>query len=103
MGADVVFIWPTGAVLTMGPTGASEIVYRKEILNAKPEDRPRITQAMEEEYRRIYYNPYKAASIQQIDEIIEPRQTRQKIFTALQLFENKKEERPWKKHGNMPV
>jgi acetyl-CoA carboxylase carboxyltransferase component len=103
MGADIVYIWPTGAILTMGPTGASEIVYRKEILNAKPEDRGKITQAMEEEYKKIYYNPYKSASIQQVDEIIEPRLTRGKIYTALRLFENKREERPWRKHGNMPV
>jgi len=103
MGADVVYIWPTGAILTMGPTGASEIVYRKEIMNARPEDRAKITQAMEEEYKKIYYNPYKAASIQQVDEIIEPKHTRGKIYTALRLFENKKEERPWRKHGNMPV
>ncbi|MCX5909282.1 MAG: acyl-CoA carboxylase subunit beta, partial [Deltaproteobacteria bacterium] len=103
LGADAVFIWPTGAILTMGPSGASEIVFRKEIMNAKPEDRGKITQEMEEEYKRIYYNPYKAASIQQVDEIIEPQQTRERIYTALRLYEKKKDQRPWKKHGNMPM
>ena len=70
---------------------------------AKPEDRGKITQEIEEEYKRIYNNPYKAASIQQVDEIIEPKQTRGKIYDAVRLFENKRETRPWKKHGNMPV
>lgn len=103
MGADMVYIWPCGAILTMGPKGASEIVYRKEIQNASPEERAKITLAMEEEYRGLYYNPYKAASVQQVDEIIEPRETRGKIYTALKYLWNKGEERPWKKHGNMPV
>jgi acetyl-CoA carboxylase carboxyltransferase component len=103
MGADMVYIWPCGAILTMGPKGASEIVFRKEIQTASPEDRGKITQAMEDEYRRLYYNPFKAASIQQVDEIIEPRQTRGKIYTALKYFWNKAEERPWKRNGNMPV
>ncbi|MBW2310213.1 MAG: acyl-CoA carboxylase subunit beta [Deltaproteobacteria bacterium] len=103
MGADMVYIWPCGAILTMGPKGAAEIVFRKEIQAARPEDRDEITQAMEEEYRRLYYNPFKAASIQQVDEIIEPRQTRGKIYTALKYFWNKREERPWKRNGNMPV
>lgn len=103
MGADMVYIWPCGAILTMGPKGASEIIYRKEIESAGPQDRDKITQEMEEEYRRIYCNPYKAASVQQVDEIIEPRQTRIKIYTTLKHFWNKREERPWRKHGNMPV
>jgi acetyl-CoA carboxylase carboxyltransferase component len=103
MGADMVYIWPCGAILTMGPKGASEIVFRKEIQAASPEDRSKITQAMEDEYRRLYYNPFKAASVQQVDEIIEPRQTRGKIYTALKYFWNKKEERPWKRNGNLPV
>ncbi len=103
MGADMVYIWPSGAVLTMGPKGASEIVFRKEIMNASPEDKDRITEEMEKEYRRLYYNPFKAAAIQQVDEIIEPRETRGKIYTALKHFRNKKEEMPWKRNGNMPV
>jgi acetyl-CoA carboxylase carboxyltransferase component len=103
MGADMVYIWPCGAILTMGPKGASEIVFRKEIQAGGPEDRDTITQAMEDEYRRLYYNPFKAASIQQVDEVIEPRQTRGKIYTALTYFWNKREQRPWKRNGNMPV
>lgn len=103
MGADMVYIWPCGAILTMGPKGASEIVFRKEIQNAAPEEREKITTAMEQEYRRLYYNPFRAAAIQQVDEIIEPRETRRKIYVALRFFWNKREERPWKRNGNMPV
>ena len=87
----------------MGPQGASEIVYRKEINNAPPEERHKITQEMEEEYRKIFYNPFKAAEVQQVDEIIEPRETRGKIFNALKYYRDKREERPWKRNGNMPV
>jgi acetyl-CoA carboxylase carboxyltransferase component len=103
MGADMVLIWPCGAILTMGPKGASEIVFRREIQNATSENRDKITQAMEDEYRRLYYNPFKAASVQQVDEIIEPRETRKKIYAALKYFWNKREERPWKRNGNMPI
>ena len=103
MGTDMVYIWPCGAILTMGPKGASEIVFRREIQAASPDERDNITQAMEDEYRRLYYNPFKAASIQQVDEVIEPRQTRGKIYIALKYFWNKTEERPWKRNGNMPV
>ena len=103
MGADMVYIWPSGAILTMGPKGASEIVFRKQIQNADPEERDKITQAMEEEYRRLYYNPFKAAAVQQVDEIIESRQTRGKIYSALRYFSDKREEKPWKRNGNMPI
>jgi len=103
MGADMVYIWACGAILTMGPQGASGIVYRKEINNAPPEDRRKITQEMEEEYRKIFYNPFKAAAVQQVDEIIEPKETRKKIFNALKYYRDKREERPWKRNGNMPV
>jgi acetyl-CoA carboxylase carboxyltransferase component len=104
MGADMVYIWPSGAIFTMGPEGASEIVYRKEILAAPTEDRKKITQEMEDEYRRIFFNPFKAASIQQVDEIIEPRQTRAKLYTTLKYYQNKDlDYRPWKKHGIMPI
>jgi acetyl-CoA carboxylase carboxyltransferase component len=103
IGADMIYIWPCGAILTMGPRGASEIVFRKEIQKASPEERERITEEMEEEYKRLYFNPYKAASIQQVDEIIEPRETRTKIYRALTMLWDKTEDRPWRKHGNMPV
>jgi propionyl-CoA carboxylase beta chain len=87
----------------MGPKGASEIVFRKEIQDAAPGEREKITQTMEDEYRQLYYNPYKAASVQQVDEIIEPRKTRGKIYSAVKYFWNKREDRPWKRNGNMPV
>jgi len=103
MGADMVYIWANGAILTMGPEGAAEIVYRKEINKAPPEERSSITRKMEEEYRKIYYNPFKAAAVQQVDEIIEPKETRKKIYNALVYFREKREERPWKRNGNMPV
>ena len=103
IGADMIFIWPCGAILTMGPKGASEIVFRKEIQKATAEDREEITKAMEEEYTRLYFNPYKAAAIQQVDEVIEPRDTRKKVYSTIRRLWNKREDRPWKKHGNMPV
>ncbi|MBI5443612.1 MAG: methylmalonyl-CoA carboxyltransferase [Deltaproteobacteria bacterium] len=103
MGADMVYIWPCGAILTMGPRGAAEIVFKKQIDGASPEDRSKITQSMEDEYRQLFYNPFRAASVQQVDEIIEPRETRGKIYTAVRYFWDKKEDRPWKRNGNMPI
>ena len=104
IGADMIYIWPSGAIFTMGPEGASEIVYRKQIAQAPPEERGKITKEMEDEYRRIFYNPFKAASVQQVDEVIEPSRTRAVLYQTLKNYQNKQTEiRPWKKHGIMPV
>lgn len=101
IGADLVFAWPNAEVAVMGPQGAANIIFAKEI--AGSED-PEATRAQKiEEYREKFANPYVAASRGMVDDVIDPRETRIKIIQALEMLRNKKESRPYKKHGNIPL
>ena len=101
LGADMVFAWPTAEIAVMGPDGAANIVYRKEI---EASENPQETRKqMIEEYRKNFANPYQAASRGFVDDVIEPALTRVHIASALAMLESKKETRPEKKHGNFPV
>jgi len=99
--ADVVYAWPNAEIAVMGPEGAVNIVFRREIKESEePEKRK---QELIKEYRDKFANPYIAASRLYVDDIIYPHETRPKIIQALNMLENKKEERPEKKHGNIPL
>jgi methylmalonyl-CoA decarboxylase subunit alpha len=98
--ADFVFAWPTAEIAVMGPEGAANIVFRKEI--AEAEDPELMRQQKIEEYKQKFANPYVAASQGYIDEIIEPKETRSMILHALQVSENKDISGPRKKHGIPP-
>ena len=99
--ADVVYAWPNAEIAVMGPEGAVNIVFRKEIANSEnPEERRR---ELIEEYRDKFANPYVAASRLYVDDVIYPHETRVKLIQALNMLENKREERPMKKHGNIPL
>ncbi|MGP9042301.1 acyl-CoA carboxylase subunit beta [Cytobacillus kochii] len=101
IGADLVFAWPNAEVAVMGPQGAANIIFAKEIATS---ENPEQTRAQKiEEYREKFANPYVAASRGMVDDIIDPRETRIKIIQALDMLKNKKETRPFKKHGNMPL
>lgn len=101
MSADVVFAWPIAEIAVMGAQGAVNIIFRKQIqAAADPEaERTRLVA----EYDEKFLNPYFAASRGFIDEVITPAETRGKIKAALDMLKNKKQERPWKKHGNIPL
>jgi acetyl-CoA carboxylase carboxyltransferase component len=101
LGADFVFAWPTAEIAVMGAEGATPIIFRREIEAAPNPD----TKEQEKirEYRELLYNPYIAASRGYVDEVILPRETRPKIIKALDVLATKKEIRPPKKHGNIPV
>jgi methylmalonyl-CoA carboxyltransferase large subunit len=101
LGADRVFGWPTAEVAVMGAEGAAEIVFRKEIQEA--EDKAAKRREMIEKYREVFSNPYVAAARRLIDDIIEPSQTRRHIVQALEYLQTKRELRPPKKHGLMPL
>lgn len=101
LGADAVFAWPTAEIAVMGPDGAANIVFKKEI--EESENPAEARQQKIEEYRQNFANPYKAAARGYIDEVIEPRFTRQYIVQSLEMLRNKRENLPAKKHGNMPV
>ncbi len=98
---DVNYAWPTAEIAVMGPEGAVNIVYRREIdKSANPEaDRA----AKIEEFRERFANPYIAAERGYLDAVIRPRDTRRKLIQALDMLENKRDKNPPKKHGNIPL
>ncbi len=96
IGADVNLAYPTAEIAVMGPEGAINILYRDL---TSPEEK----NAAVEEYRTTFANPYKAAALGYIDEIIHPRETRFKIITALEMTRNKRKTNPVRKHGNIPL
>ncbi|MDI3534266.1 MAG: methylmalonyl-CoA decarboxylase subunit alpha, partial [Thermosediminibacterales bacterium] len=101
LGADQVYAWPTAEIAVMGPEGAANIIFRKEI---EASDNPQQTrQEKIKEYREEFANPYKAASLGFVDDVIEPSQTRPILISALEMLITKRETRPAKKHGNIPV
>lgn len=101
LGADQVIEWPTGEIAVMGAEGAANIIFRKEIENAKNTDEKRAEKIAE--YRGLFANPYVAAEMGFADMIIEPRETRPILANHLEMLSSKQEKRPAKKHGNMPV
>lgn len=101
IGADVVFAWPNAEIAVMGPEGAANIIFAREIANS---ENPEATRAAKiEEYREKFANPYVAAAHGMVDDVIDPRETRIKLLQALEMMRNKKEDRPKKKHGNIPL
>lgn len=101
LGADMVFAWPTAEIAVMGPDGAANIVFKKEIKEA---DDP-ITRRQEliQDYKDRFANPYVAASRGYVDDVIEPDSTRPRIISALNMLASKREVHPAKKHGNIPL
>ncbi|RLI10273.1 methylmalonyl-CoA carboxyltransferase, partial [Candidatus Bathyarchaeota archaeon] len=100
-GADINLAWPTAEIAVMGPEGAIDIIFRKEI--AEAEDPEALRRKLVAEYRRKFANPYVAAQRGYIDDVIEPAETRPRLISALEMLLNKRESRPYKKHGNIPL
>jgi len=98
---DVNLAWPTAEIAVMGPKGAVEIIFRKEI--ASGEDPGAVAERHAEEYRETFANPFIAAQRGYIDDIIEPRSTRRRLIEALMMLETKVDRNPPKKHGNIPL
>jgi propionyl-CoA carboxylase beta chain len=98
---DMNFAWPTAEIAVMGPKGAAEIIFKREI-EAAP-DREKALAEKEKEYREKFANPYLAASRGYIDDIIEPTETRPRLIRALRRLEDKVVGNPRKKHGNIPL
>ena len=101
LGADIAYAWPSAEIAVMGPDGAANILFRKQI-DAAPDpaaERARII----EDYRRRFLNPYAAAGANYIDDVIEPRETRLKVILALQALHDKFVPTLPRKHGNSPV
>jgi methylmalonyl-CoA carboxyltransferase large subunit len=101
LGADRVLAWPTAEVAVMGAEGAAEIVFRKEMDAA--EDKNAKRQELISTYREAFANPFVAAGRRLVDDVIEPATTRRALADALSALETKRELRPSKKHGLIPL
>ncbi|MEA4963791.1 acyl-CoA carboxylase subunit beta [Lutispora sp.] len=101
LGADQVYAWPTAEIAVMGPEGAANIIFRKDIEGA--ENPAAARQEKIQEYKEKFATPYIAASRGYVDDVIEPATTRQRLISAFEMLESKRENRPAKKHGNLPV
>ncbi len=99
--ADVNYAWPTAEIAVMGPEGAVDIVYKRDLERAENRDEMRAQKI--EEFRDRFANPYVAADRGFVDAVIQPRETRQKLIQALEMLETKRDKNPAKKHGNMPL
>src|SRR5271168_2437410 len=98
---DVNYAWPTAEIAVMGPEGAVDVVYKRELDRA--ENRAEARQKKIEEFRDRFANPYVAAERGYVDAVIQPRDTRKKLIQALEMLETKRDKNPPKKHGNIPL
>ncbi|MEM4443664.1 MAG: carboxyl transferase domain-containing protein, partial [Candidatus Nitrosocaldus sp.] len=96
---DYNFAWPTAEIAVMGPEAAVNIIFRKEL--AKAENKEELRKRFIEEYKAKFANPYIAAEHGYIDAVIDPIETRPMLIKALESLSNKREGRPFKKHGNI--
>src|SRR5438093_12322409 len=99
--ADVNYAGPTAEIAVMGPEGAVDIVYRRELERA--ENREELRTQKIEEFRDRFANPYTAAERGFVDAVIQPRDTRKKLIQALEMLGTKRDKNPPKKHGNIPL
>ncbi|MEA5664126.1 MAG: acyl-CoA carboxylase subunit beta [Cutibacterium granulosum] len=100
LGADAVYAWPTAEIAVMGAAGAANVIFRREI---KASEDPAATRAEKiDEYQNAFNTPYVAAARGQVDDVIDPADTRRKLAVALETYATKRQPRPAKKHGVMP-
>jgi len=95
------YAWPTAEIAVMGAKGAAEIIFKNEISSAK--DPAAKLKEKEQEYIKMFANPYRAAERGYVDEVIKPEMTRIKLIKAFSMLENKVAKLPRKKHGNIPL
>lgn len=98
---DISYAWPGAEIAVMGPEGAVNIVFRREIASAEDPEAKR--ERVLQEYREKFANPYVAAGRGYVDEVIEPHETRPRLIAALEMLQNKRVSNPPKKHGNIPL
>ncbi len=101
LGADMVFAWPSAEIAVMGPEGAANIIFKKDIEGAENPAQTRTEKI--QEYREKFATPYIAAQRGYVDAVIEPSESRQRLASAFEMLASKRENRPAKKHGNLPV
>ncbi len=100
---DANYAWPSAEIAVMGPEGAVDIVYKRELNAASPGERPKLRQEKIAEFRNRFANPFVAAERGYLDGVVEPAGTRELLITSLRALENKRDSNPKKKHGNIPL
>jgi acetyl-CoA carboxylase carboxyltransferase component len=103
LGADMVYAWPTAELAVMGPEGAVDVVFRKELEGLGEEEKMKKREELIGEYKEKFANPYYGASRLHIDDVIDPRETRIRLIKGFDLLRGKRVSRVKKKHGNMPL
>jgi propionyl-CoA carboxylase beta chain len=101
--ADLNLAWPTAEIAVMGPEGAVNIVFRAELGKASDAEKEKARKELVQTYRDTFANPYKAAELGYVDEVILPEDTRPQLCRALQMLRNKRQDAPQRKHGNIPL
>ena len=101
IGSDLSFAWPSAELAVMGPEGATDIVYRREIQAAADPDGRRAE--LIEDYKERFANPWIAAERGYVDDVIDPAETRRKVIAGFEMLRSKREELPQRKHGNVPL
>jgi len=103
--ADVNLAFPSAEIAVMGPEGAVNVVFRKDIMAVGPDPAAQeaVRQRLAAEYREKFANPYKAAELGYVDEVIRPEDTRPRVIRALEMLRTKRQENPPRKHGNIPL
>ncbi|MBG7616953.1 MAG: acyl-CoA carboxylase subunit beta [Chloroflexi bacterium] len=101
LGGDLNYAWPNAEIAVMGAEGAVNVLYRKELAETKEPEQ--LKEKLVKEYKDKLSNPYEAAALGYIDDVIEPAQTRTILIKALRMLENKEQHHPLKKHGNIPL
>ena len=101
IGSDLSFAWPSAELAVMGPEGATDIVYRREIQSAADPEQRRVE--LIEEYKERFANPWIAAERGYVDDVIDPADTRRKVIAGFEMLRSKREDLPQRKHGNVPL
>ena len=98
---DINLAYPTAEIAVMGAEGAVNIIFRREL--AESDDPAATRERLAHEYRELFANPYKAAELGFIDRVVRPEQTRTEVVRSFAMLENKRQENPRRKHGNIPL
>ncbi|MGD1099756.1 MAG: acyl-CoA carboxylase subunit beta [Thermoplasmata archaeon] len=103
LGGDLNLAWPTAEIAVMGADGAVNILFRRELESGTAEEQAKTRDRLTAEYRAEFLNPYLAAERGYIDDVIDPAETRARLVSALSLLSSKRDDRPGRKHGNIPL
>jgi len=103
LGGDLNLAWPTAEIAVMGAEGAVNILFRRDLEKGTAEEQEKLRARLTDDYRREFLNPYLAAERGYIDDVIDPAETRARLVAGLRLLASKRDDRPGRKHGNIPL